>query len=129
MSYFKLDKERVVYIDVDDTIILWEPEKYHYDSDEIVLIRGFNREFPFLPHKRNIEFVQKLKLQGYGVVVWSAAGANWASTVIDKLGLQDLPDVILSKPELAVDDLLEPKHIIKSIIWIDPETGEFKRSE
>lgn len=126
--YTKLDKERVVYMDVDDTTILWEPENYTHDPEELVWISDGTRNFPFLPHKRNIEFVQKLKLQGYGVVIWSAAGANWAERVVKALGLEDLPDMIISKPELCVDDILEPKRIIKSIVWIEPKTGEFKRN-
>lgn len=128
MSYQKLDKEKVVYVDVDDTIIMWEPEKYLHEESEIVWIDDYTRTFPFLPHKKNIEFVKKLKLQGYGVIVWSAAGASWAETVVNKLGLADLPDMIISKPELCIDDLLESNRIIKSIVWIHPETGEFKRN-
>jgi hypothetical protein len=128
MSYIKLNKDRVVYLDIDDSTILWEPEKYHHTPDEIVEITDGPRKFPFLPHKRNIEFVQKLKLQGYGVVVWSAAGASWAEHVIKMLGLEDLPDMIISKPELCVDDLLEANRIIKSIVWIHPDSGEFKRN-
>lgn len=126
--YTKLNKDRVVYLDVDDSIIAWEPEKYPHSPDEIVNITDGTRIFPFLPLKRNIEFVQKLKLQGYGVVVWSAAGASWAEHVIKSLKLEDLPDMIISKPELCVDDLLEANRIIKSIVWICPDTGEFKRN-
>lgn len=129
MSYFKLDKDRIVVLDIDDTVILWEPENYPHEPEEIVIIQDYNRQFPFLPHKKNIEFVKKLKLQGYGVVAWSAAGGNWASIVIDKLGLQDLPDVVMSKPEFAIDDLLDAKKIIKQVIWLDPISGEFKRNE
>jgi hypothetical protein len=127
--YHKLNKDKVVYLDIDDSIILWSPELYpHAEEDLIWIDDGLTRSFPFLPHKRNIEFVKRLKLQGYGVVAWSAAGANWASTVINKLGLQDLPDMIISKPELCIDDFLDPKRIIKSIIWLDPITGEFRRN-
>lgn len=116
-------------MDIDDTTILWEPEKYPHEPEELVLIQDFNRQFPFLPHKKNIEFVNKLKLQGYGVVFWSAAGGEWAETVTKALGLEDLPDVIMSKPEFAMDDLLDAKKIIKQVIWLDPVTGEIKRNE
>lgn len=126
--YTKLNKDKVVYVDVDDTLVLWEPEKYHHTEDEIIWITDDTRRFPFLPHKRNIKFVQQLKLQGYGVVVWSAAGSNWAEHVIKNLKLEDLPDMIISKPELCVDDLLEANRIIKSIVWIHPDSGEFKRN-
>lgn len=129
MGYIKLDYDKVVYVDVDDTLILWEAEKYKHHEDEIIWIEDDTRKFPFLPHKRNIEFVRKLKLQGYGVVVWSAAGKDWAEKVVTVLGLVDLPNMIMSKPELCIDDILEPNRIIKSIVWLHPETGEFLRNK
>lgn len=128
MAYVKLPKDKVVYVDVDDTIAGWTPEDFHHKEEEIVWVDDDTRMFPLLPLKRNIDFVKKLKLQGYGVVVWSAAGANWAEHIIKKFGLEDLPDMIISKPELCVDDLLEANRIIKSIVWICPDTGEFKRN-
>lgn len=128
MGYHKLEKEKVVYVDIDDTLILWEPEKWEHKEEEIIWIEDYNRKFPFLPHKKNLEFLQRLKLQGYGVVVWSAAGATWAETVVNQLGIQDLPDMIISKPEFCIDDFLEAKQIIKRIIWIDPNDGTFNRS-
>lgn len=124
-----LKKERVAYCDVDDTIIIWDYEKYPHTVSDLVEIEDYNRKCLFLPHKRNIEFLQKLKLQGYGIVIWSAAGANWAETVVKALKLEDLPDMVLSKPELALDDLLDARKIIRSVIWLDPTTGEYKRNE
>lgn len=128
MAYFKLNKERVVYLDIDDSSITWLPTTYKYNESEILRFTEGNNILEAIPHKRNIDFVKNLKVQGYGVVCWSSAGATWTETVIKKLGLEDLPDVILSKPELCVDDMLEPKRIIKSIVWIDPDTGDFKRN-
>lgn len=128
MSYIKLDKARVIYLDIDDSTILWEPNKYKHNPDDVVQMTDEWGSFPVLPHKFNIDFVRKLKTQGYGVVAWSAAGADWAETVINKLGLKELPDFIISKPEICIDDLLDAKRIIKSVIWLDPETGEYKRN-
>lgn len=125
----KINKPRTVMVDVDDTLIIWDPEKYPHTENDLIWIEDYNRSLPFLPHKKNIDFIQKLKLQGYGIVIWSAAGGDWAETVVKALHLQDLPDVIMSKPEFAVDDLLSAKGIIKQVIWLDPVTGEFKRSE
>ena len=126
-SFHFVEKERVVYIDCDDTLLMWTFDEKVTPADEIVWIEDYGRILPFVPNRKNIEFAQRLKLQGYGVVVWSAAGAAWARTVVSKLGLEDLPDVVLAKPELAMDDLLDAKKIIKSVIWLDPHTGEIKR--
>lgn len=128
MSYHKLDKERVVYVDCDDTLIIWEPNKYEHTEKDLVHYVDNYGAWTFLKHQANIDFVIKLKRQGYGVVVWSAAGAEWAEKVVKLLKLEEVADVVLSKPEIALDDLLDAKRIIKSVIWIDPITGDYKRS-
>lgn len=127
---FFLKKERVVYSDVDDTLIAWEPEKYpDHDPADIITFTDDYGQWHFLKNTRNIQFIKNLKRQGYGVVVWSAAGAEWANKVVKMLELEPYVDVVLSKPEIAVDDLLDAKRIIKTVIWIDPMTGDYKRNE
>lgn len=127
--YVKLEKEKVVFVDVDDTCAIWDPEKYPHDPDDLITITDEYGQWNLLPHKKNIQFVINLKRQGYGVVIWSAAGASWASTIVNKLGLENVADMVISKPEIAIDDLLDAKRIIKTVLWIDPVTGEFKRNE
>ena len=128
MSYIKLKQDKTVYCDCDDTLLMWSPEDYVHKEDEIIWITDNGRTFPFLPHKKHIEFLQRLKLQGYGIVIFSAAGANWAAKVVEELKITDLPDVVMSKPEFVIDDFLDAKKIIKSVMWIHPTTGEIKRS-
>lgn len=127
MSYHKLDPARTAMVDIDDTIILWDIDKYKHNKEDLRWV-GEDNSFPALPHLKNIDLIKKVKMQGYGIVFWSAAGVDWVEHVIKRLGLEELPDVIMSKPEFAVDDLLDAKKIIKSVIWIEPETGEFKRN-
>ncbi len=55
-----LKKNKVLYIDVDKTLIMWESgNKWH-------------------AHKLHIELIEQFKYQGHGVVVWSAGGWMWA---------------------------------------------------
>lgn len=126
--YKKLEKERVAFFDCDDTLILWDNEKYGGPNAETVDFGDDTTYFPIIPHIRNIELLKKLKLQGYGIVIWSAAGAEWAEKVTKKLKLEEYTDFVMAKPEICVDDLLDAKRIIKSVIWLDPETGEYKRN-
>lgn len=128
MSYHKLSNERVVYCDVDDTLVIWDYEKLPHKEDDLISFEDEFGKWKLLPHKKNIDFLINLKRQGYGIVVWSAAGVNWVELVIKKLKLENVPNVIASKPEIAIDDLLEAKRIVKSILWIDPITGEYKRN-
>lgn len=128
MSYHKLDKERTVYCDTDDTLIAWFPENYKHTEEDLIRIESDDQIHVFMKHKKHIDFLWKLKAQGYGIVIFSAAGVNWVEKVVNKLGIQNLPDVIMSKPEFVIDDLLDAKKIIKSVIWIHPDTGDFKRN-
>lgn len=125
---FKLNKARTVFCDVDDTIILWDISKYESITEEHIDLGDKDLYFPVIPHRKNIALLTKLKLQGCGIVVWSAAGVDWAEKVVTKLNLTDIVDVVVSKPEIAIDDLLQADRIIKSIIWIDPVSGEMKRN-
>lgn len=127
MNYLK--QSRTVMIDIDDTILLWNPEEYPHVESDLITIEEDGHQFKFLAHKKHIEFIRKLKLQGYGIVFWSAGGNEWAQRIVNKLGIQELADVIMSKPEFALDDLLDATKIIKSVVWIDPTTGKYKRNE
>lgn len=126
---FYLDQSRLACFDCDDTLINWDISKYPHTEDELVQVPDKQYHWKVLPHHKNIELLKRLKAQGYGIVVWSAAGNDWARTVIQMLGIEPFVDICMSKPELAVDDLLEAKRIIKSVIWIDPITGEYKREK
>ena len=125
----KLEQSRTVMVDVDDSIILWFPEQYQHLPENLIIIEGNGQQIAFLPHFKNIEFIKRLKLQGYGIVIWSASGPDWCEKIVKALNIENIPDVIMGKPELSIDDLLDAKKILKQIIWIDPVTGEYKRSE
>lgn len=125
----KIQQPRTVMLDVDDSIILWTPENYAHDDDELLVLEDDGKIMRFLPHYKNIEFVKTLKFQGYGIVCWSAAGVDWAERIVKALHLEEYIDVCMSKPEFAIDDLLQADRIIKSVLWIDPKTGEYKRNE
>lgn len=126
MTY--LNNSRTAMVDIDDTILLWEPDKYIHNKEDLITIEANSVSKTFLPHAKNIEFIKALKLQGYGIVFWSASGPEWCQKIVTKLGLEEVANVIMGKPELAMDDLLDAKRIIKSVIWIDPNTGEYKRN-
>lgn len=124
----KLSNARNLYCDVDDTLIIWDPEKFSHSSTDLLTIEDNKQSFKFLPHHRHIDFLRKVKLQGYGIVVWSKAGADWAEKIVLALGLEDVVDVVASKPEFVLDDLKSQKEIIGQILYIHPDTGEFERN-
>jgi hypothetical protein len=125
----KINNARTVMVDIDDSVLLWNPELYPHSPNDIITLEEGGRLHQFIPHTKNIEFIKKLKLQGYGLIFWSAGGNDWCERIVKELKLEDIADICMSKPEFAIDDLLDAKRIIKTVLWIDPVTGEYKRNE
>lgn len=103
---FKLSDKRTVNIDVDDTLIMWEatPEKPYTMNIDGLKCR---------PHEKHIELLKNLKAIGWNVVVWSQGGADHAENVVKHLELEKYVDVVMSKPEVIVDDLPWEEQYIK----------------
>lgn len=98
---FILEADLVVYCDIDQTLVNWSPS----ETDEIITIEnnGFKNSFGII--HANIEQIKKHKLCGHGVIFWSAGGWSWCKAVVERLGLTQYADGILSKPRWIVDDL------------------------
>lgn len=102
MIVFKTDQ--LVPYDCDDTLVLWGLE----DKSKNIAI-----EDPYLkglinfvtPHEKHIELLKKHKARGMTIIVWSAAGVEWAHAVVKALGLEEYVDAVFSKPCRYVDDL------------------------
>ena len=84
--YHVLASDKVVFCDVDDTLIIWEGRSYR-------------------PHKKHIDMLHKFHERGQPIVVWSAGGYEWAETIVKELGLSDIVEFIMCKPSWFIDDL------------------------
>jgi len=102
---FKIVPSKSVFSDVDDTLIMWEPEGGNFKNHpEAIEIDMFGTKKLFLPMWDNI---QKLKIfyeRGYEVVVWSLSSKEWADKVVDALGIREWVDYCVSKPDFYLDD-------------------------
>ena len=76
---------RVVYVDVDDT-----------------LVRSVGPKRIRIPAV--IDFVRRLKEQGAELYCWSSGGADYARTTAQELGLADCFVAFLPKPQIIIDD-------------------------
>lgn len=85
-----IKSDRVVYCDVDDTLIMW-PELGQ---------EGYK------PHLKHIEMLKRFKSRGQAVIVWSAGGHEWAEHIVKELGLEPYVDAVLCKPSWYMDDLM-----------------------
>ena len=100
-----------IYFDVDDTLVMWPQysgvvhEKWN--AAAIPIASPFDKKIYFLvPHERHITLLRKHKKLGkFPIVVWSQGGGAWAEAVVVALGLSDVVDVCMSKPQVYYDDL------------------------
>lgn len=98
-----LNYDRVLFVDVDDTLVTFEykPE----DISKCVLIGVGDFKKSALPLLTNIDKLRNARVRGHGVVVWSQGGYEWASEVVRALNLEAYVDLIVSKPNWIYDDL------------------------
>ena len=75
----------IVYVDVDDTIVRWAGSKA-------------------IPRTLIIERLRERAARGERLFLWSRAGDQAAREVAERLGVADLFEAFLPKPELLIDD-------------------------
>lgn len=94
----KIEDRITVYVDVDDTLVLWRPLKI---SDQVISLPGYG---DVAVSKRHIKSIKQHKARNHLVVVWSQGGADWAEEVVKLLNLQEYVDLVISKPRWIYDD-------------------------
>jgi hypothetical protein len=78
-------KQRVIFVDVDDT-----------------LIRSVGTKRIRMPYV--VDRVRALHLQGAALYLWSSGGADYARASAAELGIEDCFVAFLPKPDVYVDD-------------------------
>ncbi len=111
--------ESTVFIDVDDTLVMWGVGAKAFDLRPIVKINSpYDGSTNVLyPNLGNIKILKDRKARGSFIVVWSAGGYAWAEAVIKALQLEQYVDLIMTKPHAYVDDK-EAKDIMGERIYI-----------
>lgn len=79
-------KPRIVYVDVDHTLVRYVDDKR-------------------TPVPEVIDRVKKLHAQGERLYLWSSGGEDYARATAEELGIQDCFVAFLPKPETYIDDL------------------------
>jgi hypothetical protein len=74
-----------IYVDIDDTLVR------SYGSKRI-------------PITATIEHVKALKQQGAILYCWSSGGADYARNTAEELGIFDIFEAFLPKPQMLLDD-------------------------
>jgi predicted HAD superfamily phosphohydrolase YqeG len=74
-----------IYVDIDDTLVR------SYGSKRI-------------PISATIEHIKQLKHQGATLYCWSSGGAEYAKNTATELGISDIFEAFLPKPQMLLDD-------------------------
>lgn len=115
---------RALYSDIDDTLIMWESNEFFNES------RSFEIEFmgtkrKFSPNDSNINKLKEFYKKGYEIVAWSASGKEWSTLIVEQLGLKDIVDYCLSKPDFYIDDLDITQFMLpEQRIWLKPSGSQ-----
>ncbi len=98
-----IDSEFVVCVDVDSTIIMYEPT---FEGQKSLSVTdpydGQVRDV--YPHMDHIKLLKRAKARGMAVIVWSKAGKKWAERIVVYLNLGNHVDIVLTKPTFYIDD-------------------------
>lgn len=115
MIVFKSDK--LAAFDVDETLVLWDRD-YSFSPNADGIIPFVDPYYPnegepvllyLKPNHDAIHLLKQLKANGYSIMVWSKGGYQWAETVVRTLELKDYVDIIMTKPDIYVDDISADK--------------------
>lgn len=123
-----IKKENVVWIDVDDTLVMWPDNPFQPQfKDSSAPVKAIDPTYmPFdnygetvylKPHDKNIQLLKSYKERGYLVIVHSANGYQWANEVVSKLLLRQYIDFVMTKAMKYVDDL--PAHEWMQRVYIN----------
>lgn len=112
---------RLIAFDVDDTLVIWDWQRINPEG--IGLLKIVNPvtgvECLVQPHNRHVELMKQFKVRGHTVIVWSQGGSEWAEAVCKAMGIENLVDFVMDKPNWYVDDL-PSETWMKKPIYLDP---------
>lgn len=112
----------VVYFDCDDTLVMWgrKPSTSPEGIWVTTSCRRNNERLFLVPHAAHVKRLRDLKQDGASIIVWSRGGGEWAFDVVSALGLTDVVDACIPKPDICYDDL--PRNEIIPETTFLPET-------
>lgn len=123
-----LSNVRTVFIDCDNTLVLWTSSKAlqkRYKSLPSVLIidpyiTTRRVVYKLKKHTKHIEWLKRIAERGDEIVVWSAAGKQWCLAVVNALKLESYVSVCVGKPDTIYDDEKPEVWMPQKPRWEDP---------
>lgn len=111
--------ENTLMVDVDETLIT-KVDPSNMNGGFFPLAYGEDMWF-FKQCPDNIALMKHHKVtRGFGIIVWSANGKEWAEKVVKHLKLEQYVDMIMTKPTKYLDDK-DVNEWMPSRIWLGVE--------
>jgi len=104
--------EKVVYYDMDETLVLWNYEPTNEILNKLVTVDGTG----LLPNESMIISMKRNKIRGFGIILWTHSSMELANKIVKALGLEKVVDLIIPKPVRYYDDRPVEEWIG---VWID----------
>ena len=101
-----IGNEQNTFWDCDDTLVMRNDNEWEPREGRVRFVDPHTKEVYYLtPHKKHIQILKEHFERGFTIIVWSAAGHDWAKTVYETLGLKDYVHYHMTKPSKFFDDL------------------------
>lgn len=99
----KFDYENWLPCDVDETLIT-RIDPSNRNGGFMTIEYGGDLQF-FDSCTDNVALLKHHKtVRGYGIIVWSANGKEWAEKIVKRLKLEEYVDIVMTKPSKYLDD-------------------------
>lgn len=121
-----IENEQVIFIDCDDTLVMWNHENF---DKKIVIIDPYDsRELTLGIHEGHLKVLRDRSKRGAHIIVWSAGGYQWAAAVVKALGIESHVHQIMSKPFMYLDDKTAEEIMgTRLFLGFDSKYGKDKR--
>ena len=115
---YKMSPGPSVYVDVDDTLIMWsKPENYREEDLIEITCRGVTDKY--VVNRHNLHHLIKMGSRAHAIVVWSAGGSDWAEAVVKALDIGKYVEAILTKPAYYIDDVKDTSRFMGKYAYYD----------
>lgn len=93
--------DKILCVDIDGTLVDYVSVKDKFDhiisyGDVLVYLKERKMNRALMVHHKEV--------RDYFIIVWSANGKEWATKIIELLGLESQVDLIMTKPREYLDD-------------------------
>lgn len=114
-----VENEQVYPFDVDQTLVS-ERRSEPLEGD-LGILNPYTGDMVYVkPHVGHVDLLKEMHGRGRYIIMWSAAGAQWAKAVRDALGLKPFVSLTMTKPLGYIDD--KPVETwLTNWIFLEPE--------